>query len=316
MNSDHQFVIGSRHVNQGSPCQDYAQSGAMLCPTGEEVAYAVISDGCSQVISPDGVLCEANTDIGSRVITQAFVRALSTILTSYTIGLEVLSFNLHKAELFQTLEAHFSLMMHNWFNTWDETKYQKGDFYATLVAAVAYRDEVYVYMIGDGAFVLKDINGGIHVCKTDWPGNTPVYLADLMDHSPAGKEKIGRHFGAMKKADLGVNVTNSTYSSVLDGELSTSFSLDPETTREGMLFGPLDRNLFSTVSVVSDGLFQFSGQSSLFDVTTEMVGYKNLAGSFVKRRTTKALKSLEKAGVVPVDDFSIATINLNSPEET
>ena len=49
--ADSFFTIGYPHVNQGIPCQDYAVSGVM-----GDVAYGIVSDGCSS--SPA-------TDIGS-----------------------------------------------------------------------------------------------------------------------------------------------------------------------------------------------------------------------------------------------------------
>lgn len=62
IHSDCAFHIGSQHLRNGLPCQDYAIAGDL-----PDRAYAVVSDGCSS---------GGKTDVGARLISLAAAKAI------------------------------------------------------------------------------------------------------------------------------------------------------------------------------------------------------------------------------------------------
>jgi hypothetical protein len=294
MKSDSHFEIGSTHL----VCQDYAISYA-----DDEVAYAIISDGCTS--SP-------NTDIGSRLIS--------------IIARDAISYLIHKQRFEKTIDK--KLFLNNFVLTFKELVVKKcievkgslnlnvNSFDATLLVALIYPGyQPLLVGWGDGNFIIKYKNGAIRTISMSYDGNMPYYLSYRMSHE---KDIAYRQ----EQKGLG-HVTE-----VLSSGSALSYHHTPWEYNFMRYLDDLkgqDNNseMVSQIIVSSDGLqsFQYDPKSDEFQVNDKvftlpevypkMIDYKNLVGEFVVRR----MKSLEKDNrikhIIHTDDISCATIVLD-----
>lgn len=291
MKSDCHFEIGSTHL----VCQDYAISYA-----DDEVAYAIISDGCTS--SP-------NTDIGSRLIS--------------IIARDALDYLIKRQRFEKAIDKKF--FMNNFVLTFKELVVKKcvevkgslnldiNSFDATLLVAVIYPGyQPLLVGWGDGNFIIKYKNGSIRTITISYDGNMPYYLSYRMSY-----EKDIAYRQEQKGLGHVTEVMPSLSYHHTPWEYNFMRYLDDVKGKDN------NPESISQIIVSSDGLqsFQYDPKSdefqandkvfSLSEVYPGVIDYKNLVGEFVVRR----MKSLEKENrakhIIHTDDISCATIVLD-----
>jgi hypothetical protein len=279
MNVDHYFTIGSSHLSQGRPCEDYALSGALF--QGQAV-FGVVADGCSGVY--------ANTDVGARAMAWAFKSCVEADARAFDGAL--------RDDFRQRLQARF----HQYQYTGEP-----DDYYATAVGFIATPDRATVWVHGDGAMVLRYADG-MHELRTfTWANSTPFYLnyhtqAQLLNEFFLAHPATAPNPFVVKSVRFSVDGGTPVVLSTEEQSYSTAETL------QGMTFELSPRvDKIVSISVLTDGVEQVGALSAL-DAVSPMVAFKNFQGEFVTRRMLKALKELAKVDAVPRDDVGIATV--------
>jgi Protein phosphatase 2C len=293
MKSDCHFEIGSTHL----VCQDYALSYA-----DDEIAYAIISDGCTS--SP-------NTDIGSRLIS--------------IIARDAISYLIRRQRFEKVIDK--KLFLNNFVLTFKELVVKKcievkgslnldvNSFDATLLVAIVYQGyQPLLVGWGDGNFIIKYKNGSVRTISIFYDGNMPYYLSYRMsyekDTAYRQEQKGLGHVAEVLPSGTAMQYHHTPW------EYNFMRYLDDI---KGQDNNPEE---VSQIIVSSDGLqsFQYDPKSDEFqtnnkiftlpEVYSKMIDYKNLVGEFVVRR----MKSLEKENkvkhIIHTDDISCATIIL------
>lgn len=147
---DSYFSIGAAHVVAGSPCQDYAVSGA-----DRDWVCAVVSDGCST---------GGRTDVGSRIVGLATIEACRIAPSRLAI----------------TANQNYILAI-----TRDGLGLRKNDLLATCLYVRVDGQGAYFHLQGDGVIATKRSDGSIAMTRFDWANNTPFYPA----YTPNGDEE-------------------------------------------------------------------------------------------------------------------------------
>jgi hypothetical protein len=278
MNVDHFFTIGSAHIAQGTPCEDYALSGEL--PKG--AVFGVVADGCSGA--------NANTDVGARAIAWAFKRSLER----------------RAAEQGEWFSDGFFELLRGVFH---EHQYAgaREDYLATLVGFAATPAHASVYIHGDGAVALAYKDGSIGLIQLSWWDNMPFYLAyhlhpDLLDqftgrYQDGVIEPFAQKVTAFRKTGDAVEGPNSKVD---------RFTVDGVFNGHVLHFQPREENIVA-LAVLTDGIEQI-GEKPALDVVNEFMAFKNHQGEFVKRRLLKALKTFRKDDLIPRDDVGMAAV--------
>ena len=278
MNADHFLTTGSKHISQGRPCEDYAWSG----PIDGERVVGVVSDGCSGAL--------ANTDIGARTITFAFVRYVQSVKNSGSDSF--------RGDFYKTLQKSFAA---------PRLTDAPDDYLATLVGFVATEQTASVFLMGDGAIATKDSEGIHQLIEIEWYGNAPYYLDYTL--RTGFRERF-----LEKLPDSGfqaVERRTTEFSSGTDGVHILSCNAERlgfEALENGMVFDfkPKDQGLVA-LAVMTDGIAHV-GSISAPSVVAELLSFKNTLGGFVKRRIRKALTEFTKGGHTARDDIAISCV--------
>ena len=145
MNTNSTFQIGKDHIT----CEDFALTGM-----NGEVAYAIVSDGCS---------ASKNVDFGSRVIAMSAKK----ILVGNWTDMPSDYFSKFVIENAQRVTDIFPFLSQECLD-------------ATLLAAWVYNKKLTVYMFGDGVFVHRNKNAVdlVHIHLTS---GAPDYLSYYLD---------------------------------------------------------------------------------------------------------------------------------------
>lgn len=144
INQDTYIAEGLLHKNEGVSCQDYAMGGHFS----NTISFIAVADGCSGAL--------ANTDIGARVITAAFLKTLAHYKTY--------------------IDSSFVVVLKNIFQAMKITT-NNNDYLTTLVAAVwnETNHQAQILMLGDGVVHFK-INEDTYTYIIMWDDNMPFYL--------------------------------------------------------------------------------------------------------------------------------------------
>lgn len=258
-------------------CEDYAGTSI------EPVPHIIVSDGCSSSV---------NTDIGARLLAASATKALREHfgasapenLPSYTdFGYAIINRARHVADV---LGLNLDCLD------------------ATVLVGVPYHGNVHVYAYGDGCLVQVDREGTLRAMQLSYQKNMPYYLSYWID-KPRRESYLASNQGG--KAVLTIRQTTAQHEEIIqcdyDAPLVFSFAL--ATTR--------------LVALASDGVSSFYQAETqikipVWDVCTELVGYKTTKGDFVKRRVRRMLKDYEQQGIAPTDDLSVATLLISHSE--
>jgi hypothetical protein len=243
-------------------------------------AYAVVADGCSS---------GGATDVGARLVALATVQAL----TSPAAKLPEVAAAQQAAVLADTA-ARLGLV--------------QDDLLATCVSAVVRGDTAFVHLQGDGAVAWQYPSGDIEMVSVEWERNTPCYPAYAADGF-AG-------FIAYHGGDLTAERWDAKTWRRQDGQLQPAgharYTLEAGLT--GLTIA-LDPTELVRMAVFSDGVTQVAGQHWP-QVVSELMGFKVLAGSFVKRRLGRYVRDVSVgSNQGPIDDLAFAAIDLERRDD-
>jgi hypothetical protein len=163
---------------------------------------------------------------------------------------------------------------------------------ATIVAAQLKEGGVTVNLLGDGAIISRERQGGeLKVFNLNFKSGAPYYLRYALDADI--RNDYIQKFGDIY--DVGDGVEKSFFTDYPDGVVTKEFSSEA----------------YDLVAIFSDGINRFQitedgrrREVPLADVIQEFMSFKNYAGNFVQRRCTRAF---EKSWAV-FDDFSMGAI--------
>ena len=256
-------------------CQDYAVAGP---------DYVVVSDGCSS---------ERHTDFGSRLLTRAAIQYFDLFDTT--------AVNFAKKVITTAADAAHALYLDD------------RCLYATLLCIQTLPDAFFCAMFGDGALVLKDKEGNLHVTKISFPQSMPFYLRYCLSLEAWNDYKI----------NVGLTCTIEKYRILPDGQVvnqgieNPKFNLSP--LQPIYYGGTFANNDYECAAVMSDGVFDFlvkddQGAPPIHvnssAIIQEAMSFKGYQGEFVWRRMNRAFKLFEEKGWRPFDDFSMGVIAL------
>ena len=278
MNVDHFFTIGSTHVSQGTPCEDYASSGELDC----SLVFGVVADGCSGAL--------ADTDIGARTISRAFARALA----------------LRKERRGEWFRGDFFHQLRECFATPRITD-RENDYLATVVGFAASKETASVFLMGDGAIATRRADGRYELIELDWWGNAPYYLDYTLRPGLRARFLEGLPeppMGAVERRTTTFFMDENGWNPIE----SRSEWLDFEALEHGLVldFNRAEDDLLA-LAVTTDGISHLGGVQASAAVA-QLLAFKNHKGAFVKRRALKALAAFRKNGHVPRDDLALACV--------
>lgn len=285
LKTDHAFHIGQQHLRVGKPCQDYALSGKL----NDDLAYAIVSDGCSS-----GGL----TDIGSRLMVLATKQALEEAKKNEL-------FPADQAELVSILEARNAHLASYRASLGLEFR----DLLATCMWAVASSRQqcVFVHTQGDGVVALQ-YEDELMYEMLEWNNNMPYYpayaLADENDSFCAA------HATSEEPFTHTLVGTSPGMGGIPDGMLSThdvssgmeGWSSIHCSSEEGYSPGALQ-----SIALFSDGIRQIDAIDEI-PAMKSLMAFKSTNGKFATRRMNRFLKDAEKVGRGPIDDIAYAVI--------
>lgn len=280
MNTDSFFTIGGPHISACDPCQDYALSGILA----NGVAYALVSDGSS--CAGSGVL-KGQTDIGSRLISHAFVSAINCFPKTEIVN-AIVSGAVQKLMIDQVSRTRYTT--------------NENDLLATLVAVVTDGVMAATLCIGDGVIVVNRNDQETIITELIWNASMPYYPA----YSILGRDdQFIDHHNALACDGFSFIVNKIT----INGQNIILKNCSEHSAQE-IVFSPfVDIFLIDgvqSITVFSDGISQISSNLNLTDVVKKLTGFKNTKGRFVARRAHSALT---KDFIEPLkDDFSMAGI--------
>ena len=266
-NLDCYFTIAKQHII----CEDYAISE--MAPT----PHLIVCDGCSS---------SRNSDIGARILATSAKKSLgecieensSIKLPSYgDFGYAIMNRARHVTELLGLASTCLD---------------------ATLLLAMSYHGNLYVYVYGDGYIVTVNREGELAYIKFSYEKNMPYYLMYWID-------KTRRELYLMNNRDGKDVVTITEYH---DGQENIS-----QMDCDSPLMFTFVMNEYRLLALTSDGASSFlsvedNRKIPVKDILEQLVAYKTTKGDFVKRRTRRMIKNYEKQGIYPTDDLSIATL--------
>ena len=255
MHSDAYFVTGTAHP----VCQDYALAGEK-----DEQPFAIVSDGCSS--SP-------HTDIGSRLLTHAFVSEIPAFRVVRDEGLMT---------RVVTNAAGASIVLGLPLECLDAT---------LLCCSIV--DDPLIMAVGDGVVACKYEDGSVTAWQIEYDKSAPEYPSYRLD--PKRQARFNNEFGSFKKIFKWSTSKGYTTTDMTD-EFLPQFR-----------FNLLDKP--KVIAVMSDGVGTFEG-IPWYDVVTALMDFKSVKGQFVQRRMKRFIKNCQKKGIAPYDDVSMAAIHL------
>lgn len=292
LTTDHTFHIGLQHLQTGKPCQDFALSGKLS----DDLAYAIVSDGCSS---------GGMTDIGARLMVLATKRAIVEHLPVP-----------ETSDWHETI-FRIALKRDQYLATYrDELGLTDADLLATCLFAIGTPDFIVGHVTGDGVIAVVYEHDSIFE-EFSWQKNTPYYPAyAISDQDTAFKrihendvEPFSHMCTWMKMRGQGGTV---------EGSLRT---LTVEHGMEGIFFahGHSEENFnpgrLVAVALMTDGVTQIDGVD-VIEATEKLTAWKSTQGQFAVRRMNRFLTEARTVGKGPQDDVAQAVIHLGLDTKT
>ena len=253
--------IGASHVI----CEDYILSGT------KPFNYIILSDGCSTA---------ENTEMGSRILCYIARQFLLYRMNEYVFP------NLDYNEM-------GNWIIHNAELTVRQLGLNRTCLDATLIIAYEYEGRYYIYMYGDGIFILKN-NEQVVIIQVDFaPVNAPYYLqyrinpSDMDKYHNAGQELI--------ITDTINGNTAPARKYAYDFEAKWDFRVEEN----------------PTLLIASDGASSFYRNNDKNDmipidvIANEFLNYKLTKGEFLQRRLKRMLKIYDREGTKHDDDLTV-----------
>lgn len=275
---DHSFHIGEQHLRQGKPCQDYALSGQLE----NQVAYAIVSDGCSS---------GGMTDFGARLLSLATLRSIEEYTSSGQFEPE--RFAAARDAYLESYRATLHL--------------EHRDLLATSLYAIANEEWVHISITGDGVIALQHEHG-LLIRSFDWLNNTPYYpayrLAGLNNQFASSFAAQSESF--TERVTLLKNGAPEPEESIIHH--STSVGLQGRQYQIDLTHESLGKLL--SIALFSDGVEQIE-KVTPNQAVVELMAFKSFGGQFAVRRMNRYLQEVRKQGLSPLDDIAYAVIHLN-----
>lgn len=291
--TDEYYHIGVAHLGSGMPCQDYALSG-----TYSDMAYAVVSDGCSNPKkNPNEPAHQVSrTDIGARILALATAKAVKEEYASSRV--------IDTGRMAETVAVRQDTL----FRLMAETLDLKGrDLLATCLVACVTPKGGFAHIVGDGVIAFLREDGTIVARRYEWKNSLPAYpvyrangFASFI-HEHGGPEALSffEEIWERKPNESWIRVHERTMSVEL-GVIGVIIPISETDCVSGL----------SCVALFSDGVVQVDGIEDWKEVVSQMLAFKTMEGEFVKRRTIKFIKRAQKLGKGPMDDLSSAVIRI------
>ncbi len=285
--TDDYFHIGTSHLGMGAPCQDYALSRSS---EDGSMAYAIVSDGCST---------GGRTDSGARVVAHTAEVAIRDEWQRN--GAPQLSsipeMTMQQKILMQSAKENLGLV--------------REDLLATCMYAYVSAKGGFVHVRGDGVIAFVHPDGAMFLRRYNWANNMPLYPAYAGDnfarfinaHGGLDKEALTEERWWYQSEKGFVNLGSCVY--------SIRKSIGGITTQLKESSGI---NGYKYVAVFTDGVTEVDGMDWK-EAVLSLVSFKNVAGSFAKRRMISFIKDARKYGKGPIDDIAYAVIRVSENEE-
>lgn len=302
-NADSYFHIGKAHLVNGKPCQDFT-----IASSGEEIAYAIVADGCSS---------GGQTDLGARIIALATKKIVEdgVLVMGMPNTAKVVGGGMAVGGSMICSVADLAINI-------DRVRYAKmrsagellgldhSDLLATCAYVLVTPHGALMNVAGDGVVAIKMSDGTIVATKFDWANNMPFYPAYAADEH--------RSFIAAHGGDRSAQVLHSeNWIIMADGTMEERGSAHHSLSEgiAGMATGlsPQDLSEIEFIAVFSDGVCQIDGVDWR-EAVRSLLAFKNTTGEFAKRRMIRFIKDAEKIGRGPLDDLSYAVIHIESKE--
>lgn len=237
--------------------------------------YAIDGDKC--VIVSDGCSSSKHTDLGARLLAHS-ARILLNGKSDWLYNVFGDAVITQSAILLDTLKMGYECL------------------YATLVVAkVLPSGAINVKMYGDG-IIIAISDETIETIEISYTNNMPYYLAYSVDD---------RSRESYKHLNNELLVKHTTNGNVIQ----IAFDYDHEIQYS---FNPAEHH---TILISTDGLRSFEDSQTrlpvpLSTIVQQMVNFKIMKGSFLKRRLNRLIEDLAAKLVFPLDDIGVAGIHL------
>lgn len=274
----------------------------------EGAAYAMLSDGCS-----DG----GYTDVGSRLLVHAGVKAIQEHWSAQ--GVTTGDTTHREIELQQNILVE---------GTCKVLGLSHNDLSATNLYGYLSSEGGFLRIVGDGVVAIVYNDGSITMHRYEWGYNTPFYPSyrqglirefvrrhggDLSrthacyegthDPNDDSKEAIFSKETRLWTPTSGFHDDNHQYYTLREGIAGETMYLDTDSMQDGIAF----------VGIFSDGVTQIDGLE-WYDAVVRFMVFKGLKGAFAKRRMIRGIKDSHKTGRGPQDDISYAVIRIVARE--
>ena len=292
MQKDRFILTGSSH----EICQDFGLYDSFINVHGEEVGYAIISDGCSS--SP-------NTDIGSRVLVLSAQDVVRNIGESFPDADTLISNIMTTA-----LSRLASLLDINYWRLLNDPDVYNEEFSyldATLTILLYMEDISYIFQYGDGCVLLyKDDNSKVFIEFESARATNgqpippyPIYFANC-DKSYKRRLRYMAEVGSQP-------ILRRTMYIINGDEITKSI----ENYSSYRLFNFPTPNV---AMITTDGLqsFYVKGTNAPVDslsVAQNVLNLKGLNGKFVQKRLKRMTREYVSAGIFNYDDITVAGIS-------
>jgi len=281
MQIDNYFTIGTAHIKEGTPCEDFSIAEELR----SNLAFGVVADGCSGA--------RAYTDEGARALSFAFRKVLQNRQD-------------RPADWF---DDSFTSRLIDQFRANSYTG-NANDRLATVVGFVTTDEDAAVYVFGDGAYAMRFNDGRHRLVWFEWYNNMPFYLGYKL--SPSMEED----FRATLKLSSNQPLTESWVEFTVTGSPENPIKvidvgvqrIDFTDAENGFVqtFRPREDGI-EALAVLTDGIHRIGDITSSYALA-EFFAYKNFKGSFVKRRMMRALEQFAARGQRPQDDLAMSCV--------
>lgn len=291
MNTNAYYEIGSSH----RVCEDYALSG-----TYKDMAYAIISDGCS---------ASDDTDIGARLLSTIAKGVIKYLRDRELIGTKDFNSIFRELVVRKCLEVKQSLGL------------PIDAFDATLLISTVYKDKIISLGWGDGYFIFVTKDNVKIIYDIHYSMGAPYYLSYEM--SPSKKKAYEDTYG-----NSIITVKNSIIAT--DGSVTETINNPTGGLYSESLYKEAHVPSIKFVILSSDGIGTYQDDPkfpkedgaekktySAIEIIPDIAAYKNTAGEFVIRRMQRIKSDMDKNHIVHIDDVSCSSIalDLEPPKE-
>jgi len=237
-------------------------------------SYIILSDGCSS---------SNRSDIASNLVSLSAHKILSHWAMSDREGVPLEEFEESMLRNMKSMKEYFHL---------------GNNFDATLLVAYEFNDVLNIKCFGDGIFGIKLKDKQWKFYSVDYSDNTPYYLSYRMNSSLDEQYKK-----TIRQKTIDMYDVNDKCSLTVVGESDFDKNIHLKFPAEDV----------ESVILASDGLksFTFNGTTKyLSDVLLDLVSFKNLEGSFLKRRLNRMIK--DYSPMSNYDDVSVCIMRSKS----